>query len=190
MTRNKGFTKIINSLLDSLYVYNFTDRQRRIILFVLRLTHGCKQRNSAKIRLTDFQLAGIYKSDIREELETLAGRRVIEWNQGDDLVSVNVNVDEWKVNRSKLFDQEKFNTLLTRLLAKHLPKSRWHTNGKVNSAPTEVNRKSLIYRQGPSPKESKERLNKEKKGGFPLFSKDYATLRKGLSKKFSFPKNY
>lgn len=179
----KGFTKFRNELLEALFAYRLTDRQRRIVLLILRFTIGC-QKQWIKLKAGDFALAGVYKHDITHELESLAKTNVIRWVSQEKLFAINTTIEEWNIPKNRLFTEEKLRNLLTRSLAKPQPHGGQPTYERVGKIPTTPWRNSNSGVVESPPKESKYNLNKVNKE-FQLKQEELTTFKNDFMRKHS-----
>jgi len=107
------FTRISNELLEAILLSNFTKRQLNIILLVIRLTYGCG-RKYAVLRKSDFEVAGIDKSDIKRELDLLVRSGVLIID--GDRISLNKDYDRWRISLVRAGSREEFKKILQRNL--------------------------------------------------------------------------
>lgn len=110
-----GYTRTANELSEAIMQSDFSKRQRNILDLVIRMSYGCHKK-SALLRYSDFELVGVYKSDIKKELDYLASVRVIEMEltSGSPYIRIwlNKNYDQWRINLVKGFNAEKWEQLL------------------------------------------------------------------------------
>ncbi|MFD0868796.1 replication protein [Paenibacillus residui] len=92
----------------------FTQRQRDIIDFILTLSWGCGSKPSALIpKLKDFELCGVGKNHIKNELEILESKRVIFWDREMNLFQINKHYDQWEIEIIGKYNKEKMNELIS-----------------------------------------------------------------------------
>lgn len=111
--RQKPYIRIANELFDAIMQTDFTKRQIKILDFVIRMSYGCG-RESALLRPVDFELVGIYKSDIRKELSYLEKSGVLLLE--GEAISLNPDFRSWRVSSVRLVDQERWQRLIKRNL--------------------------------------------------------------------------
>jgi hypothetical protein len=148
-----GYTKFDNPLLEKVLTSNFTKRQLKILLLIIRFSAGC-QKTYAVLRRNDYAYAGISPYCITDELKKLVKLRVVRWDPTRDLVWINPNLGEWAVDNPG----EKSGDNLRRFFKianKNLLK--WQLAVYQNSKP-EVAETARIQS---SNKEKKEKLNKD-----------------------------
>jgi len=76
----------------------FTQRQRVIIDFILTLSWGCGKPSAIIPKLKDFELCGIRKGHIRQELTRLVDFNVLLWEESLNIFQINKHYDKWKVD--------------------------------------------------------------------------------------------
>lgn len=132
------FTKISNELYSAIMQTNFSKRQRNIIDLIIRMSYGCRKK-SALFRLGDFELVGIHKSDIRDELKTLQRFKVIFIQIVDELVRVSLNkdYDQWLLQPT--CDDQKWERLLNRNLEDEVGILSTDSESEVGKIPTHSN---------------------------------------------------
>ncbi|SFG21872.1 phage replication protein O [Desulfotomaculum arcticum] len=128
------FTRISNELLEVILTSNFTKRQLKIILLVIRLSCGCN-RKYAVLSKGDFNVAGINKSDITRELNLLVQARVL-FTDGKR-VGLNQDCGQWQTLPLRNDVREKFNKILCSNLGVQavgvLPTTDGNPGGKAQS---------------------------------------------------------
>lgn len=149
-----GYTRTANELSEAIMQSNFSKRQRNILDLIIRMSYGCGKK-SAVFKYVDFELVGVYKADIKRELDYLSSVRVITAEYIDDLsmlyITLNKNYDQWRVSIVKGFNTEKWEQLLRRNLDDKVSEiltnpenkvSKTLTDSKktVSNLPTEQNR--------------------------------------------------
>jgi hypothetical protein len=108
----KGYVRIAYELQDEILRRNFSKRQQNIILFILRLSYGTGQKDCLISKYNRFEIAGIDKSDVKNELKYLRTCKVLNWDEDSMIFSVNKNYDVWQVNPNKKWDEDKFKELI------------------------------------------------------------------------------
>lgn len=106
-----GYVRIANTLLDQLFLREFTSKQIRIILFIVRLSYGYNKKYAVIKPKSRFNFAKIYRSDISNELKYLIDRNILI-KIDKDSYSVNKNYDDWNIPYHKFYDEKKFKDLL------------------------------------------------------------------------------
>lgn len=106
--KEKGFVGIAYDLFEQLFIRNFSIQQLRMLLLLVRFSYGFGKK-VAKIKPQRlFELAYIYRCDIKEELKYLRQNKVIVCNFEYGEISINKNYDEWKIPYHKLFNEDDF----------------------------------------------------------------------------------
>lgn len=113
------FTRVPNSLLTTLITRDFSKRQMKIVLLVIRLTYGC-QVPWAFYEKRYFGIAGLHRGTIGAELATLCEMRVLERDEAMKVVRVNPRVEAWQCSRNENIDSESVPDLMRELLSKQL----------------------------------------------------------------------
>lgn len=117
-----GYTRTANQLLDAIITTDFTKRQLKILKLVIRMSFGCGK-TSALFRLGDFEVAGIYKSDIRKELQELFRLKVLGGKVEGELIRIWLIKDFEKWGIQPQCDSLKWERLLNRNLEDEVGKS-------------------------------------------------------------------
>lgn len=105
-----GFVRIENKILDEVIRRDFTKRQKDILLFIWRLSYGCRRDVANIPKLKDFTLCGVGKGHIAAELRELEQCRVITRN--DTEYRFNEDYDFWQITPVRGWDIERFNELI------------------------------------------------------------------------------
>lgn len=113
-----GYTRTSNELSEAIMQSDFSKRQRNILDLIIRMSYGCGKK-SALLRLSDFELVGVYKVDVKKELEYLEKAHVIVADKEDDFfrLSLNKNYDQWRIDIIRTFSTEKWDQVLQRNLS-------------------------------------------------------------------------
>jgi len=96
-----AYTKIENRILDKILTSNFTKRQLKILLFIIRFSYGLN-RKFAVLKKKDFYFAGVSPYHVEAELKKLVLRGVIRWNPQLGIFRINRNLKEWVDKRQKV----------------------------------------------------------------------------------------
>ena len=138
--------RIAHQISEQLMVSHFTAKQRRILDLILRLSWGCGKKEAIIPRQGDFEVVGIFKSDIKGELDLLERDGII--SRDGDTYQFNKDYDKWRVSRARGYSQAKVSELLTinlsthrQELVNHQPESKQITNKSVSELPTEPDTK-------------------------------------------------
>jgi len=108
----KGFIRIANELWEEIIRRDFSKRQSNIIMLIWRLSYGTNQKDCVIEKLTLFSITGLYKQDIKKELNFLCECSVLNWNKQTMTFSINKDHEFWKINPSKNWDRDKMNYLI------------------------------------------------------------------------------
>jgi hypothetical protein len=95
------YTKIKNRILDKILTSNFTKRQLKILLFIIRFSYELG-RKYAVLKKKDFYFAGILPYHVEEELKKLILRGVVKWNPKLGIFWINRNLKEWVDKKQKV----------------------------------------------------------------------------------------
>jgi phage replication O-like protein O len=107
-----GFIRIANELWDEVIRRDFSKRQKDIIDFIWRLSYGCQKKTAYIPKLVYFELCGIGRNHIKEELQYLESCRVIFWDREEKTFEVNKDHEQWQVSPVKGWKEFKFDELL------------------------------------------------------------------------------
>jgi phage replication O-like protein O len=110
-----GFVRLANDIHEQIMVSYFTERQIRILEFIIRLSYGCQKKEAYIPRQSDFELVGVGAGHIRAQLDLLIRDNVVF--QNGDYYSINKDYDHWRVSRAKAYSVER----LKDLVRKNLP---------------------------------------------------------------------
>ena len=130
------FTRISNELFEAIMQTDFSKRQRSILDLIIRASYGCGKK-FAYLKLSDFEVVGIYKSHIKKELEHLIRTKVIFMD--GERISLNKDYDQWRVSLNKTSSQDKLSEILRKNLSGEVTKTVTKVTKTVteNSQPDE-----------------------------------------------------
>lgn len=104
--KEKGFVGIAYDLFEQFFIRDFSVLQLKMLLLIVRFSYGFGKK-VAKIKPQRlFELAYIYRCDIKEELKYLRQNKVIKYNLELGEIQINKNYDEWKIPYHKLFNED------------------------------------------------------------------------------------
>ena len=104
--KEKGFVGIAYDLFEQFFIRDFSVLQLKMLLLIVRFSYGFGKK-VAKIKPQRlFELAYIYRCDIKEELKFLKQNKVIKYNLELGEIQLNKNFDEWKIPYHKLFNED------------------------------------------------------------------------------------
>jgi phage replication O-like protein O len=107
-----GYVRISNEIWNEIIRRDFKKRQIAILQFILRLSYGCRQKSAIVPKLKDFELCGVGRNHIREELEYLEKCRVIRWDREQMFFTIIKDYEMWQVSPVKGWDEEEFKRLI------------------------------------------------------------------------------
>lgn len=96
-----AYTKIENRILEKIITSNFTKRQLKILLFIIRFSFGCNKKY-AVFDKKDFFYAGISPYCVEDQVKKLLVRGVIKWNPEKRMFWINRNLKEWVEKKRKV----------------------------------------------------------------------------------------
>ncbi len=133
----QGHVRIANELYDEILRRSFSKRQQNLVLFIWRLSYGTGQKDCEVQQFNLFELSGIYKSDIKKELNYLRECAVLDWDEKTMIFSINKNYKLWQISPNKNWDSEKFKGLIHHNLGrKKVSKTLTTDRKKVSEIPT------------------------------------------------------
>lgn len=134
-----GYIRIATELMNEIIRRDFSKRQLAILHLIIRLSYGCQQKDCEVEKLNDFEVAGIYKSDITKELTYLSDAKVIFWRRESNLFSLNKDYEKWQINPSKGWEKSKMDKLLhNNIERKKVSKTLTNLNLLVSKTLTEL----------------------------------------------------
>ena len=110
------FTRVPNSILTALITRDLTKRQVKIILLVIRLTYGC-QVPWAFYEKRYFQVAGLHRGAIGQELKQLVEMHVLDMSEENKTVRVNPRVELWQCSRNENIDADSVPDLMREMIS-------------------------------------------------------------------------
>lgn len=102
--KENGYVSIANELQEQFFRFSFSKRQHGILALLLRLSYGCNRKNCYIPALAHFKICGMFKQDIRKEIDSLIAARVITWNQERMIFAINKDYEEWTIKKNDKFD--------------------------------------------------------------------------------------
>ena len=104
--KEKGFVGIAYDLFEQFFIRDFSILQLKMLLLIVRFSYGFGKK-VAKIKPQRlFELAYIYRCDVKEEIRYLRQNKVITCNFELGEIQINKNYDEWKIPYHKLFNED------------------------------------------------------------------------------------
>jgi phage replication O-like protein O len=97
-----GHTKIANELLDALGIFDFTKRQYKIIICIIRKTYGWNKSEDDISRSQIMEFTGLHNSHITKTMQELLEMNVIIIGQGKHAKKYKINkyYDTWRVTKT------------------------------------------------------------------------------------------
>lgn len=133
----QGYIRIANDLWDEILRRNFTKRQQNLVLFIWRLSYGTGQKDCEVQQFNLFELSGIYKSDIKKELNYLRECAVLDWDEKTMVFSINKNYKLWQISPNKNWDLDNFKSVIHHNLSrKKVSETPTIKEEKVSKLPT------------------------------------------------------
>lgn len=117
--KENGHIRIANELFDQFVIRDFSMKQLKIIMLILRLSYGFSKKEAFITKQYLFELSGIYKCDVAKELKHLSQNNVIIWDKDNNVFSLNKNYDQWNFPFHKLYDKENYQNLIKNQFVKH-----------------------------------------------------------------------
>lgn len=109
-----GYVRIANEIWDEVIRRDFSKRQKDILFFIWRLSYGCRGKTSAYIpKLVYFELVGIGKNHIKDQLLILESSGVIFWDREANIFSVNKDFDQWEIPQVRAWKEFRFDEILS-----------------------------------------------------------------------------
>lgn len=106
-----GYVRVVNNLFDQLFLREFSLKQLRVIMLILRLSYGYNKKYAIIKPKSRFNFANLYKQDINKTLKELVDKKVII-KIAEDCYSFNKDYDVWEIPYHKFYDEKKFKDLL------------------------------------------------------------------------------
>ncbi|MHA6530227.1 replication protein [Paenibacillus sp. BAC0078] len=108
-----GYVKLANEIWNEIIRRDFSKRQKDIILFIWRLSYGCRKKTAIIPKLKDFEMCGIGYQNIRKELDHLSSSKVISWMKDSNVFAVNKDYEQWQITPVKGWSEERFKELIS-----------------------------------------------------------------------------
>lgn len=148
--------RIAHSINEQLMVSHFSEQQRRVLDFILRLSWGCGNKVAYIPHQRDFEIVGVREGHVKAHLDWLVEAKVI-FRQGY-YYQFNKDFDQWRVSRATGYTKKK----LTELVSLNLTHNKPELTEKVNENLRKREETAYGKRNNSTPKlaSPKERLNK------------------------------
>ena len=110
---------ITHSIQENLIIRNFSELQLKLIYLIIRLSWGCGLKAWQYKSYKDFEVIGIYKSDVTTHLNYLQVNMVVDWFEKYNLLIFNKDFDQWKIPINK----KSSNAFIKKLIHESLEKT-------------------------------------------------------------------
>lgn len=118
-----GYVRIANEIWDEVIRRDFSKRQKDILFFIWRLSYGCNKRTAYVPQMKSFELCGVSRTKIKDELTHLEKSRVLIWNKDEKLFEINKDYESWFISLVKSWDEREFQELIsTNIVQNKFPK--------------------------------------------------------------------
>lgn len=114
-----GFLRIANEIWNEVIRRDFSKRQKDIILFIWRLSYGCKKKSAYIPQLKDFELCGVGPTNVTKEIHYLVSCKVINWDKVGSVFTVNKDYERWQISPVKGWNEKRFKQLIHENLDKN-----------------------------------------------------------------------
>lgn len=108
--------RIAHSINEQVMVSHFSEQQRRILDFILRLSWGCGNKVAYIPHQRDFEIVGVREGHVKAHLVWLVEAKVI--TRQDCYYQFNKDFDQWRVSRAADYTKKKL-TEIVRLNLNH-----------------------------------------------------------------------
>ncbi|MFW5438831.1 replication protein [Paenibacillus apiarius] len=108
-----GYIRIANEIWDEVIRRDFTKRQKDILFFIWRLSYGCQKRAAYIPQMKQFELCGVSRTKVKDELMYLEKCRVLIWDQQNKLFEINKDYENWYISLVKTWDEQEFEELIS-----------------------------------------------------------------------------
>lgn len=115
----KGYTIIPTYILETIFSRNFSKRQIKVLLFMLRFSFGCGSFETT-LNSCDFRLTGLRTNVVSVELRKLKELKVIRGIAGSKRVAINPVIGEWIIEQNSLIPGGELSNLVSSLVSKQL----------------------------------------------------------------------
>lgn len=102
-----GYFKIAHKLFEQLFIREFSLKQIRVILLILRLSYGFHKKYAIIKPKSRFNFANLHNPDINKILNELIDKKVL-LKVAEDAYSINKDYDVWEIPYHKFYDEKKF----------------------------------------------------------------------------------
>jgi DNA replication protein DnaD len=103
--------RIAHSIEEQIIVSMFSERQLRILLFILRLSWGCNKHSAYIPKQKDFEICGVLEGHVKPLLNSLILAQVII--REGDYYQFNKDFDRWRVSLARDYSPEKLTELVS-----------------------------------------------------------------------------
>lgn len=106
-----GYVRVVNNLVDQLFLREFSLKQLRVIMLILRLSYGYNKKYAIIKPKSRFNFANLHNPDINKILNELIAKKVII-KIAEDCYSFNKDYDVWEIPYHKFYNEKKYKDLL------------------------------------------------------------------------------
>lgn len=103
--------RIAHSINEQLMVSHFSEQQRRILDFILRLSWGCGSKVAYIPHQKDFEMVGVREGHVKSHLDWLVEAKVII--RQDRYYQFNKDYDQWRVSRTAGYTKKKLTEIVS-----------------------------------------------------------------------------
>jgi len=148
--------RIAHSINEQLMVSHFSEQQRRVLDFILRLSWGCGNKVAYIPRQRDFEIVGVREGHVKAHLDWLVEAKVIL--RQDCYYQFNKDFDQWRVSRATGYSKQK----LTEIVSLNLNHNKPELTESVSENLRNMEETAYGKRKHPTPElaSPKERLKK------------------------------
>ncbi|MCX8132108.1 MAG: DnaD domain protein [Clostridia bacterium] len=88
---------ITHEIQENILIRDFSKQQLKIIYLIIRLSWGCGNKAWQYENYKDFEVVGLFKSDVSKQLTFLKNNKVIEWIEKYNLLIFNKDYEQWLI---------------------------------------------------------------------------------------------
>jgi phage replication O-like protein O len=136
--KENGHIRIANELWDEIIRRDFSKRQTSVLQLIWRLSYGCNKKSATIPKLKYFEVCGVGKQNIKNELLYLVQTRVIKWDQETNIFTFNKDYEFWQISPIKGWNHEDFKELLHFNLAEKFSKQELKSSQNENKMDEEL----------------------------------------------------
>jgi phage replication O-like protein O len=103
--------RINHSIYEQIIMSMFSERQLRVLFFILRLSWGCGKHSAYIPKQRDFELCGVGEGHIKQVINSLINGNIII--KDGSYYQFNKNFDYWHITRAQSYSLEKLTELVS-----------------------------------------------------------------------------